>query len=118
MSENERKKLEDEKRNKERFEKKEKEYKKRILDLEQQLELERSKSKTIQNSEKEILTLRNEKLKIDNDINTLSNSNAIQRDKLESLSKLVDDELKNINLKNISSKIKKNRIEQNSFRIK
>ncbi len=118
MSENERKKLEDEKRNKERFEKKEKEYKKRILDLEQQLELERSKSKTIQNSEKEILTLRNEKLKIDNDINTLSNSNAIQRDKLESLSKLVDDELKNINLKHISSKIKKNRIEQNSFRIK
>ena len=118
MSENERKKLEYEKRNKERFEKKEKEYKKRISDLEQQIQLERSKSEIIQNSEKEILTLRNEKLKLDNDINTLSNSNANQRDKLESLLKLVDDELKNINLKNISSKIKKTRIEQNSFKIK
>ena len=118
MSENENKNLEDEKKNKERFEKKEKEYKKRISDLEQQIQLERSKSEIIQNSEKEILTLRNEKLKLDNDINTLSNSNANQRDKLESLLKLVDDELKNINLKNISSKIKKTRIEQNSFKIK
>ena len=118
MSENENKKLEDEKRIKEQFEKKEKEYKKRISDLEQQIQLERSKSETIQNSEKEILTLRNEKLKIDNDINTLSNSNANQRDKLEFLLKLVDDELKNINLKNISTKIKKARLEQTSFKIK
>ena len=118
MSENENKKLEDEKRIKEQFEKKEKEYKKRISDLEQQIQLERSKSETIQNSEKEMLTLRNEKLKIDNDINTLSNSNANQRDKLEFLLKLVDDELKNINLKNISTKIKKARLEQTSFKIK
>ena len=110
--------LEEEKRKKEEFEKKEKEYKKRILELEQQLQIERSKSEGIQNSEREIINLRTEKLKLDKDINTLSYSNANQRDKLESLSRQVDEKLKNLNLKNISSKIKKQRLEQSTLKIK
>ena len=98
------KKLED-------FKKKEIEYLETIKELEEQIENEKQKNELLQNPEQEISQIKLETSEIEKQINNLYTDNSNQREKLEKLSKKVDERLLKLSFKKISNKVKSQRLE-------
>ena len=90
---------------------KEKEYLNTIKELEEQIENEKQKNELLQNPEQEISQIKLETSEIEKQINNLYSDNSNQREKLEKLSKKVDERLLKLSFKKISNKVKSQRLE-------
>ena len=88
------------------FKEREIEYLSKISDLKIQLKTEKQKNQFLQNPEEEIAQINYDKSKLEEQIKTLLSSNSIQREKLEEISKKVDDRIYKLSFKKLSNKVK------------
>ena len=88
------------------FKEREVEYLSKISDLKIKLKTEKQKNQFLQNPEEEIAQINYDKSKLEEQIKTLLSSNSIQREKLEEISKKVDDRIYKLSFKKLSNKVK------------
>ena len=88
------------------FKEREIEYLSKISDLKIQLKTEKQKNQFLQNPEEEIAQINYDKSKLEEQIKTLLSANSIQREKLEEISKKVDDRIYKLSFKKLSNKVK------------
>ena len=88
------------------FKEREIEYLSKISDLKIQLKTEKQKNQFLQNPEEEMAQINYDKSKLEEQIKTLLSSNSIQREKLEEISKKVDDRIYKLSFKKLSNKVK------------
>ena len=88
------------------FKEREIEYLSKISDLKIQLKTEKQKNQFLQNPEEEIAQINYDKSTLEEQIKTLLSSNSIQREKLEEISKKVDDRIYKLSFKKLSNKVK------------
>ena len=88
------------------FKEREVEYLSKISDLKIKLKTEKQKNQFLQNPEEEMAQINYDKSKLEEQIKTLLSSNSIQREKLEEISKKVDDRIYKLSFKKLSNKVK------------
>ena len=88
------------------FKEREVEYLSKISDLKIKLKTEKQKNQFLQNPEEEIAQINYDKSKLEEQIKTLLSANSIQREKLEEISKKVDDRIYKLSFKKLSNKVK------------
>ena len=88
------------------FKEREIEYLSKISDLKIQLKTEKQKNQFLQNPEEEMAQINYDKSKLEEQIKTLLSANSIQREKLEEISKKVDDRIYKLSFKKLSNKVK------------
>ncbi len=88
------------------FKEREVEYLSKISDLKIKLKTEKQKNQFLQNPEEEMAQINYDKKKLEEQIKTLLSANSIQREKLEEISKKVDDRIYKLSFKKLSNKVK------------
>ena len=88
------------------FKEREVEYLSKISDLKIKLKTEKQKNQFLQNPEEEMAQINYDKSKLEEQIKTLLSANSIQREKLEEISKKVDDRIYKLSFKKLSNKVK------------
>ena len=79
------------------------------MELKKELEKEKQKNQFLQNPDQEIAQIELDKRELEEKIKNLFSDNSIQREKLEQISKKVDDRIIKLSFKKISNKVKYDR---------
>ena len=101
--------LEETKQKIKEFHQRELEYLEKISELKKELEKEKQKNQFLQNPDQEIAQIELDKRELEEKIKNLFSDNSIQREKLEQISKKVDDRIIKLSFKKISNKVKYDR---------